>query len=128
LNNFRFIPITENITTIESTAEQWTNGKMNPDGWTLRINTIPNFECSKPISESEIVPTLSSPLPSIENEENETMWSAIPIKDWNIPDESAPPSPPRRQNPIKQEHASMHWSFCQLPNCKFHRGKNSWSY
>jgi len=127
MNNFTFIPIPENET--ESTAEQWTDGKINPDGWTLRINNIPNFIYHTPISEPKIVPTPSPLSPIIEEEENETTWSAIPIEDWNIPDENRPPSPPkpppRGRNPIKREHANMHWSFCKIDNCKFHRGQGS---
>jgi len=130
MNDFTFIPITDPTTEIESTAEQWTDGKINPDGWTLRINTIPNFIYHTPISEPEIVPTPSSLPPIVEEEENETTWSAIPIEDWNIPDENRPPSPPkpppRGRNPIKHEHASMHWSFCHIDNCRFHRGQGSW--
>ncbi|KIM74750.1 hypothetical protein PILCRDRAFT_14184 [Piloderma croceum F 1598] len=131
MNNFTFVPIPENDT-IQSTAEQWINGKINPDGWTLRINTIPNFQESTPTPEPEVVPIPSPQFHPIENEIPEITWSAIPIKDWNIPDDNAPPSPPRppprRLNPIKREHANMHWSFCKIHNCRFHRGENSWSY
>jgi len=131
MNHFQFVPITENTMEIESTAEQWIDGKINPDGWTLGIHTMPYFQYHTPISEPEIVPTPSPPSPSIENEENETTWSPIPIEDWNIPNENRPPSPPKPPpcgwNPIKQEHASMHWLFCKIPNCKFHRGEGSWS-
>jgi len=94
MNDFTFVPIIDPTTEIESTAEQWTDGKINPDGWTLRINTIPNFIYHTPISASEIVPTPSPLSPIIEEEENKITWSAIPIKDWNIPDENQPPSPP----------------------------------
>jgi len=114
MNNFKFVPIPENTT--ESITKQWTDGKINPDGWTLRINTIPNFQYPTSTPESEVVSTPSPPFSSIENKENEITWSTIPIEDWNLPDENQPPSPPRpppcQHNPIKQEHASMHWSFC----------------
>ncbi|KIM72960.1 hypothetical protein PILCRDRAFT_15653 [Piloderma croceum F 1598] len=93
MNNLRFVPIPENDTT-QSTTEQWINGKVNPDGWTLRINTIPNFQNSIPTLEPGVVPTPSPQSHTIENEIPEITWSAIPIEDWNIPDENTPPSPP----------------------------------
>ena len=131
MDNFTFKPMPKtrkNITTVPP----WNDGKLNVDEWSLSICTIPNIPSRTSTPTQEVVHTPSPPFPLTENDENETIWSAIPIEDWNIPDPNRPPSPPkpppRGRNPVKQEHASMHWSFCKLDNCRFHRGENSWSY
>ena len=111
--NFEFKPIPTASTDAPSTVPSWNDGKIIIDDWSLNINIIPNLPTQPPTPENE-KPTLTSeetPLPPNVKEE-EVTWSAILIEDWNIPDKNRPPSPPRppphHQNPIKQEHASMH--------------------
>ena len=55
-------------------------------------------------------------------------WEAIPIETWELPDPKMPkpltPPPPTRTE--EQEHAIKHWSFCRNPDCKYHRGNQSY--
>jgi len=115
MNKFRFIPIPQNDTNVDPTTIEWNLGKIDPDGWALRIHTIPDLSSQTPTPTMEETPL---PPSNIEEVENETTSSAIPIKDWNMPNKFQPPSPPHPpshcQNSIKQEHASKHLSTTQL--------------
>jgi hypothetical protein len=55
-------------------------------------------------------------------------WEVIPIETWGLPDPKMPklptPLPPTRTE--EQEHAIKHWSFCRNPDCKYHRGNQSY--
>jgi hypothetical protein len=118
--NFEFIPIppcqTDSPDT--STLPLWNNGKINIDDWSLNINTPENHK---------------TPIGNPNDEGWTEKWTAIPIEDWNTPNHDELPSPPSsppfssRQS-MEPNHAGMHWSFCRLHDCQFHRGENSWYY
>ena len=55
-------------------------------------------------------------------------WEAIPIETWGLlhPEMPKPPTPPPPTRTEEQEHAMKHWSFCRNPDCKYHRGNQSY--
>ena len=55
-------------------------------------------------------------------------WEAIPIETWGLPNPKMPklPTPLPLTQTKEQEHAMKHWSFCQNPDCKYHRGNQSY--
>ena len=55
-------------------------------------------------------------------------WEAIPIETWGLPDPKMlkPPTPPPPTRTEEQEHTMKHWSFCQNPDYKYHRGNQSY--
>ena len=65
----------------------------------------------------------------------ETWWEH-PISDvweptmnnWGLsdPEMPKPPTPPPPTRTEEQEHAMKHWSFCRNPDCKYHRGNQSY--
>jgi hypothetical protein len=120
--NFEFssLPPAQTDTPDHSTVPSWSDGKINVDDWSLNINTIPNFQPST--SKTPENPPLDS-----DDGWTET-WKAIPIEDWNTPDPDKGPSPLPSTKKMESNHASMHWSFCRLHDCPFHRGENSWYY
>ena len=50
------------------------------------------------------------------------------MNNWGLsdPEMPKPPTPPPPTRTEEQEHAMKHWSFCRNPNCKYHRGNQSY--
>ena len=50
------------------------------------------------------------------------------MNNWGLsdPEMPKPPTPPPPTRTEEQEHAMKHWSFCRKPDCKYHRGNQSY--